>query len=160
MREAVTRRYRRLQDEKKPLPSLILIDGGLGQLHAAAAALDELAIINQPVAAIAKQEEILYVLGQEDEPVRLDHHSPILHLVQQIRDETHRFAVGFHRQRRAKRTLHSELEDIPGIGANSARKLLARFGSVARVRAANAGDLAKVVTRPQAERLLTYFRTH
>jgi excinuclease ABC subunit C len=160
MREAVTRRYRRLQDEKKPLPSLILIDGGLGQLHAAAAALDELAIINQPVAAIAKQEEILYVLGQEDEPCRLDHHSPILHLVQQIRDETHRFAVGFHRQRRAKRTLHSELEDIAGIGATSARKLLAKFGSVARVRAASADDLAKVVTRPQAERVLAYFRAH
>jgi excinuclease ABC subunit C len=160
MREAVTRRYRRLQDEHKPLPNLILIDGGLGQLHAAAAALDELAIINQPVAAIAKQEEILYVLGQEDEPVRLDHHSPILHLVQQIRDETHRFAVGFHRQRRTNRTLHSELEDIPGIGAASARKLLARFGSVARVRAAAPADLAKVVTRPQADRLIDYFRAH
>jgi len=158
MREAVTRRYRRLQEEKKPFPSLILIDGGLGQLHAAAAALDELAIINQPVAAIAKQEEILYILGQEDEPVRLDRYSPILHLVQQLRDETHRFAVAFHRQRRAKRTLHSELEDIPGIGAATARKLLARFGSVARVRAASAADLAKVVTRPQAARLADYFR--
>jgi excinuclease ABC subunit C len=160
MREAVTRRYRRLQDEKRPFPSLILIDGGLGQLHAAAGALDELAVINQPVAAIAKQEEILYVLGQEDEPVRLDRHSPILHLVQQIRDETHRFAVTFHRQRRAKRTLHSELEDIPGIGATSARKLLARFGSLARVRAASAEDLAKVVTRPQAARVLAHFRAH
>jgi excinuclease ABC subunit C len=90
--------------------------------------------------------------------VRLDRYSPILHLVQQIRDETHRFAVAFHRQRRAKRTLHSELEDIPGIGAATARKLLARFGSVARVRAASAADLAKVVTRPQAARLADYFR--
>jgi excinuclease ABC subunit C len=160
MREAVTRRYRRLQEEQKPFPNLILIDGGLGQLHAAAAALEELAIINQPVAAIAKQEEILYVLGQEDEPCKLDRHSPILHLVQQIRDETHRFGVTFHRQRRAKRTLHSELEEIPGIGATSARKLLARFGSVARVRAAAPADLAKVITRPQADRVLAHFRSH
>jgi excinuclease ABC subunit C len=160
MREAVTRRYRRLQEEQKPFPNLILIDGGLGQLHAAAAALEELAIINQPLAAIAKQEEILYVLGQEDEPCKLDRHSPILHLVQQIRDETHRFGVTFHRQRRAKRTLRSELEEIPGIGATSARKLLARFGSVARVRAAAPADLTKVITRPQADRLSEYFRTH
>src|SRR5580698_3593749 len=104
MREAVTRRYRRLQEEKKSLPSLILIDGGIGQLHAAAQALDSLQIINQPLASIAKREEILYVFGQEDEPIVLEHHSPVLHLIQQIRDETHRFAVTFHRARRAKRS--------------------------------------------------------
>ena len=101
MREAVERRYRRLQEEKKPLPSLILIDGGIGQLHAAAQALEKLEIINQPLASIAKREEILYVLGREDEPIVLEKHSPILHLIQQIRDETHRFAVSFHRQRRS-----------------------------------------------------------
>src|SRR5580704_11492578 len=101
MQEAVERRYRRLQLEKKPMPSLILIDGGIGQLHAAAKALDKLAIINQPMASIAKKEEILYVLGREDEPVVLERHSPVLHLIQQIRDETHRFAVTFHRQRRS-----------------------------------------------------------
>src|ERR1700683_4499973 len=84
MREAVERRYRRLQEEKKKLPSLILIDGGIGQLHAAAQALDKLEIINQPVASIAKKEEILYVLGREDEPIILEKHSPILHLIQQI----------------------------------------------------------------------------
>src|SRR5271170_3882597 len=100
MRETIERRYRRLRDENKPMPSLILIDGGIGQLHAAAQGLDKLEIINQPMASIAKKEEILYVLGQEDEPVILDHHSPVLHLIQQIRDETHRFAVSFHRQRR------------------------------------------------------------
>jgi len=100
MNEAVTRRYRRLQEEKKELPGLILIDGGIGQLHAAAAALESLQIINQPMASIAKKEEILYVLGQEDEPIILERHSPVLHLIQQIRDETHRFAVTFHRQRR------------------------------------------------------------
>ena len=95
MHEVVMRRYKRLQEEQKPMPSLILIDGGLGQLHAAAQALDELQIINQPMASIAKKEEILYVLGQENEPCVLDRHSPVLHLIQQIRDETHRFAVTF-----------------------------------------------------------------
>ena len=82
MREVVTRRYKRMQEEKKTMPSLVLIDGGLGQLHAAAEALEALEIINQPLAAIAKREEIIYVYGQENEPVALDHHSPVLHLVQ------------------------------------------------------------------------------
>src|ERR1700758_4941305 len=116
MREVVTRRYSRLQQENKPFPSLILIDGGLGQLHAAADALEALGIINQPLASIAKREEIVYVLGQENEPIVLDRFSPILHLIQTIRDEAHRFAVTFHRTRRNARTLTSELDQIPGIG--------------------------------------------
>ncbi len=158
MREAVERRYKRLQDERKPLPGLILIDGGIGQLHAAAQALDKLEIINQPVASIAKREEIIYVLGQEDEPVTLEKHSPILHLVQQIRDETHRFAVGFHRQRRSTRTIHSELTEISGIGKRTAQKLLRRFGSVARVRTASEEELARIVTKPQAAKIAAYFK--
>jgi excinuclease ABC subunit C len=158
MREAVHRRYRRLQEEKKPMPSLILIDGGIGQLHAAAQALESLAIINQPVASIAKREEIIYVLGQEDEPIALERHSPILHLIQQVRDETHRFAVGFHRQRRTARTIHSELTDIPGIGERTAQKLLRRFGSLARLREATAADLSRVVSRPQAAKIEQHFR--
>ncbi|HJT71647.1 MAG TPA: excinuclease ABC subunit UvrC, partial [Terriglobales bacterium] len=100
MREVVTRRYKRILDEKKEMPSLILIDGGLGQLHAAAEALNSLQIINQPLASIAKREEIIYVCGLEDDPIVLDHHNPVLHLVQLIRDEAHRFAVTFHRKRR------------------------------------------------------------
>ena len=132
MKETVERRYRRLQEEKKPFPGLILIDGGIGQLHAAAAALEKLEVINQPVASIAKQEEIIYVLGQEDQPIRLEHHSPILHLIQQIRDETHRFAVGFHRQRRAKRTIQTGLENIPGVGPRTAQKLLAAISEASR----------------------------
>ena len=107
MREVVGRRYGRLQEEKAPMPGLILIDGGLGQLHAAADALEWIGIINQPVASIAKREEIIYVLGQENEPVILDRFSPILHLVQTIRDEAHRFAVTFHRTRRNARTLQN-----------------------------------------------------
>lgn len=152
--EAVTRRYRRLLEEKRPLPGLILIDGGLGQLHAAAQALEALAIINQPLAAIAKREEIIYVYGQEDEPIRLDRHSPILHLIQQIRDETHRFAVTFHRLRRGKSTLRSALTDIPGIGPTTARKLLRKFGSVAQIRAASLEELTEVISSTQAKALL------
>jgi len=158
MREAVERRYRRLQDERKPLPSLILIDGGLGQLHAAAAALEKLEIINQPLASIAKKEEVIYVLGQEDEPIILERHSPILHLVQQVRDETHRFAVTFHRQRRTRRHLRSALVDIPGIGERTARKLLRQFGSIANLRQAHLEELAKVVPRPQAQRIVEHLR--
>src|SRR5690242_19323378 len=100
VREVVTRRYSRLQQENKPFPSVILIDGGLGQLHAAAEALESIGVINQPLASIAKREEIIYVFGQENEPVQLDHYSPVLHAVQTIRDEAHRFAVTFHRTRR------------------------------------------------------------
>jgi excinuclease ABC subunit C len=154
MREAVTRRYRRLQEEKKELPSLILIDGGIGQLHAAAQALESLQIINQAVASIAKKEEILYVLGQEDEPIVLERHSPVLHLIQQIRDETHRFAVSFHRQRRGKRQTKTILLDIPGIGTKTTEKLLREFGSVAKIQRAGVEKLSSIVSRRSAERIL------
>ena len=158
MREVVTRRYKRLQDEKKKMPSLILIDGGLGQLHAAAQALESVEIINQPLAAIAKREEIIYVYGQEDEPVALDHHSPVLHLVQQIRDEAHRFAVTFHRKRRQMRDRSTELLEIPGVGASTTRRLLEHFGSVQAVKQADAAALSAVVTRAQAEAIVGHFR--
>jgi excinuclease ABC subunit C len=154
MREAVTRRYRRLQEEKKPLPSLILIDGGIGQLHAAAQALESLQIINQPLASIAKKEEILYIYGQEDEPCVLDRHSPVLHLIQQIRDETHRFAVTFHRQRRAKRQTETALSDVPGVGPRTAQKLLREFGSVANIQRAGIERLSAIVPRKRAESIL------
>jgi excinuclease ABC subunit C len=154
MREVVTRRYRRLQEEKKPMPGLILIDGGIGQLHAAAEALESLGIINQPLASIAKKEEILYVCGQENEPVVLDRHSPVLHLIQQIRDETHRFAVTFHRLRRGKRQTKSALEEIPGVGEKTARKLLKEFGSIANVQRAGIDRLSEVIPRKNAEKVL------
>jgi excinuclease ABC subunit C len=158
MREVVTRRYKRLQEEKKKMPSLVLIDGGLGQLHAAAEALESLEIINQPLAAIAKREEIIYVYGQENEPVVLDHHSPVLHLVQLIRDEAHRFAVTFHRKRRQMRDRSTELLDIPGVGERTTRRLLEHFGSVQAVKQADAGALSAVVTRSQAKAILDHFR--
>ena len=158
MREVVTRRYQRIQEEKKQMPSLVLIDGGLGQLHAAAEALESVGIINQPLASIAKREEIIYVQGQENEPVVLDHHSPVLHLVQQVRDEAHRFAVTFHRKRRQMRDRSTELRDVPGVGAQTTRRLLEHFGSVQAVKQADASTLAAVVTRSQAEAIWNHFR--
>jgi excinuclease ABC subunit C len=160
MYEAVVRRYRRLQEEKKALPGLILIDGGLGQLHAAAQALESLQIINQPMASIAKKEEILYVLGQEDEPVVLERHSPVLHLIQQIRDETHRFAVGFHRQRRGARQTRTELLDIPGIGPRTSQRLLQRYGSVANLKKASAEELSRMLPRKVAEKIVQHLSLH
>jgi excinuclease ABC subunit C len=158
MCEVVTRRYKRLQEEKKSMPSLVLIDGGLGQLHAAAGALESLEIINQPLASIAKREEVIYVYGQENEPVVLDHHSPVLHLVQLVRDEAHRFAVTFHRKRRQMRDRSTELLEIPGVGQNTTRRLLEHFGSVQAVRQADVAALSAVVTRNQAEEILSHFR--
>lgn len=158
MREVVTRRYKRLQEEKKPMPSLVLIDGGIGQLHAAAQALEAIEIINQPLASIAKREEIIYVFGQQDDPVVLDHHSPVLHLVQMIRDEAHRFAVTFHRKRRQIRDRATELREIPGVGESTTRRLLEHFGSLQAVKQADVAALSAVVTRSQAESILEYFR--
>jgi excinuclease ABC subunit C len=162
MREVVTRRYKRLQQEqekeKKPMPSLVLIDGGLGQLHAAATALESLEIINQPLASIAKREEILYVYGQEKDPIALDHHSPVLHLIQLIRDEAHRFAVTFHRKRRQMRDRSTELLEIPGVGESTTRRLLEHFGSLQAVKQADAAALSAVVTRGQAEAISNHFR--
>jgi excinuclease ABC subunit C len=158
MREVIGRRYKRLQEEKRSFPSLVVVDGGLGQLHAAAEALESLQIADQPLAAIAKREEILYVLGQEDAPVALDHHSPVLHLVQSIRDEAHRFAVTFHRKRRQMRDRRTELQEVPGIGEHTTRRLLEHFGSLQAVKNADAAALSAVVTRPQADAILKHFQ--
>jgi excinuclease ABC subunit C len=158
MREVVTRRYKRLCEEEKPLPSLVLVDGGIGQLHAAADALEPLGLITQPLASIAKREEIIYVYGQESEPVVLDRHSPVLHLIQQIRDEAHRFAVTFHRKRRQIRDHATELREIEGIGEQTTRRLLQHFGSVRAIQQADAASLSAVVSRRQAEAILDHFR--
>ena len=158
MREVVTRRYKRLRDENKPFPSLVLVDGGLGQLHAAAQSLEELGITNQPLAAIAKKEEIIYVFGQEDDPVVLERHSPVLHLVQMVRDESHRFAVTFHRKRRQMRDRKSELLEIPGVGERTRQRLLQHFGSVRAVQQADAAALGAVLTKPQTEAVLKHFQ--
>jgi excinuclease ABC subunit C len=157
MREVVTRRYSRVQKEEQKMPSVVLIDGGIGQLHAAAEALEALGIVNQPLASIAKREEIIYIQGQEDEPVVLDRHSPVLHLVQLIRDEAHRFAVTFHRKRRQIRDRKTELLDIPGIGESTRRRLLQHFGSLQAIKEADAGSLAAVLNRAQVNSILQHF---
>jgi excinuclease ABC subunit C len=157
MREVVGRRYARLQKEGAALPSLVLVDGGLGQLHAAAEALEAAGVINQPLAAIAKKEEIIYVYGQEEEPVILDRFSPVLHLVQTVRDEAHRFAVTFHRQRRTASRVRSELGAIPGVGPRTVGKLLRRLGSAKRVREASEEELAGVVGPAAARRIREHY---
>jgi excinuclease ABC subunit C len=174
MREVVKRRYRRLLDERdknaekgkkaaaQPMPSLVLVDGGLGQLHAAAEALESLdfaaaGLTPPPLASIAKREEIIYLYGNEEEPVVLDRRSPVLHLVQLIRDESHRFAVGYHRQRRAMRDRDSELLNIPGVGPQTRQRLLTHFGSLRDVQQATAESLAAVVPRKTAEAIWRHF---
>jgi excinuclease ABC subunit C len=142
--EAVTRRYRRVLGEGKAMPDLILIDGGRGQLNAAVAALEGLDCAPVPVAGLAKREEEIYLPGVE-EPLRLDRHDPALQLLQVVRDETHRFAVGSHRKRRTRRTLTSELDELAGIGEKRRRLLLEHFGGISAVRQASQQDLVKVL---------------
>jgi excinuclease ABC subunit C len=152
MAEAVDRRYRRLIEENKSLPDMILIDGGRGQLNAAVAALNKLGIDEIPIAGLAKREEEIYVPGRE-EPYRLERRDPALQLLQMVRDETHRFSVSSHRRRRSKRTLHSALDDMPGIGAKRRRLLIERFGSVSGVKQASAQDLVNVLGRKVGQTL-------
>jgi excinuclease ABC subunit C len=157
MREVVKRRYKRLAEENKPMPSLILIDGGLGQLHAAADALEDLGLTTQPLASIAKREEIIYLYGQEDDPIVLDRRSPVLHLVQRIRDESHRFAISYHRKRREMRDRDSELLQIPGVGARTRTRLLEHFGSLRSIQSADLEALIAVVPRKTAEQIYGHF---
>ena len=157
MREVIERRYRRLKEEDKPMPSLVLVDGGLGQLHAAAEALESLGFTSQPLASIAKREEVIYLYGSEEEPIVMDRRSPVLHLVQLIRDESHRFAIGYHRQRRAMRDRDSELLNIPGVGAQTRQRLLTHFGSLRDVQQATTESLAAVVSRKTAQTIWQYF---
>jgi excinuclease ABC subunit C len=166
MREILLRRYAKFANGATPtgkdatLPSLILIDGGLGQLHAAAQALEELGLTTQPLASIAKREEIIYVHGQEDDPVILDRRSPVLHVIQKIRDESHRFAVTYHRKRRQMRDRTSELDDIPGVGAITRQRLLEHFGSVRALKQTaerNPDALTAVVNKATAEKIRGFF---
>jgi excinuclease ABC subunit C len=152
MAEAVDRRYRRLMDENKSLPDMILIDGGRGQLNAALAALNKLGIEEIPIAGLAKREEEIYVPDRE-EPIRLERRDPALQLLQMVRDETHRFSVSSHRRRRSKRMLHSALDDMPGIGEKRRRLLIERFGSVSGVKQASPQDLMNVLGRKVGQTL-------
>jgi len=144
MAEAVDRRYRRMLEEGKALPDMILIDGGRGQLNAALAALNKLGIEEIPIAGLAKREEEIYV-PDRDEPIRLEKRDPALQLLQMVRDETHRFAVSSHRRRRSKRLLHSALDDLTGIGDKRRKRLIEHFGSVSAVRQASPQDLINLL---------------
>jgi excinuclease ABC subunit C len=157
MREVVGRRYKRLLEEGRDLPDLVLIDGGKGQLGAAQKALEELGLGSQPVASLAKKEELLFVPGREA-PIELPLHSPVLHLVQRIRDEAHRFAVTFHRKARSMRTLRSGLDEIPGVGEVKRKRLLTRFGSLKGVKEASEADLARLVGTKTASRIRRHFK--
>jgi excinuclease ABC subunit C len=155
MVEAVTRRYRRIKEEKQAFPDLVLIDGGLGQMHAAQAALKELELDHLELASLAKKEELVFRPGMI-EPLRIPKSSPVLQLLQRIRDEAHRFAITYHRALRAKRTLQTELTQIPGIGPATAKKLLQSFGSATRVREATEAEVAEVAGRSAAARIQTW----
>ena len=158
MREVVHRHYENvLEQDEGNLPDLVLIDGGKGQLSAAVSALDDLGLESQTVAAIAKKEEILFLKGKEDHPVELPKDSPVLHLIQMMRDEAHRFAVEYHRKRRELRDFDSELMDIPGIGEVRKRVLLRAFGSLERVKKAAFSELAPYVGPKAASQILDHF---
>ena len=154
MAEVLTRRYKRLRDEGGELPTLVLVDGGLGQLHAAQEALKELGL-ELELASLAKKEEWLFRPGTS-EPLRIPKTSPVLQLLQRVRDEAHRFAISFHKSLRAKRTLQTELTRISGIGPATAKKLLQKFGSVARVRGADESDLVKAVGSSMANKIIAW----
>ena len=163
MREAVFRRYRRLLDENKPLPDLVMIDGGKGQLGAAADAMRELDLEAVPMVGVVKppfrHNEVAYLLvkGREDEPVFLDPHSLILRLMQMIRDETHRYAVTYHRKRRELRDFTSELTAIPGVGDKRKSRLLRNLGSIQRIAAASVPELAPFVGEKTAQQIVEHF---
>ncbi len=157
MEEAVQRYFRRRRDEEKPLPDLAVIDGGKGQLSAAVGALASLGLGDVAVIALAKREEEVFMPGSSD-PILLDRRNRALHLLQRIRDEAHRFAVRYNRKLRKKRTIRSDLGEIPGIGPQRQRTLLRRFGSLKGVKEATKEEIARVpgFSQALASRILTY----
>jgi excinuclease ABC subunit C len=156
MNEVVIRRYRKLLEQGGPFPDLILIDGGKGQLSAAYDALRALGLANLVAVGIAKKEELIFTRDREM-PIAFPHEDPALRLVQQIRDEAHRFAVSFHRKARKMRDLRSELDSVPGIGPRRRKALLVAFGSLAGVRRASREELTGVVGVKTADAVLGYF---
>jgi excinuclease ABC subunit C len=145
MKEIVGRRYKRLTDENLPLPNLILVDGGKGQLSSACEALKELNIYGMvPIVGIAKKLEEIYY-PDDPLPLHINKKSPGLLLLQHLRDEAHRFAITFHRNKRSKATIKTGLEDIPGIGKETANKLLKHFKSTKKIMAASLEELSGVV---------------
>ena len=141
MKEVLTRRYSRVMREKQHIPDLIVVDGGKGQLSSAVEALQEIGFYGQvPIVGLAKRLEEIFLPGRPD-PVMIPKTSSALKLLQRVRDEAHRFAITFHREKRSKRTFSSELESVPGIGAKTAQKLIREFGSVKKMREAGLEEL-------------------
>jgi len=160
IQEVLTRYFTRRKEEQLPVPDLIVIDGGKGQLSAAVTAVAQLGFPEMPIISLAKREEEVFLPGRA-ESLRLPRRSPSLRLLQRARDEAHRFGLAYNRKRRAQRTITSELLSIPGIGPTKRRLLLERFGSLAGVRSASVAELASVpgFSQRQAERILDHLRT-
>jgi excinuclease ABC subunit C len=157
MQEIVHRRYKRLINEDEDLPNLIVVDGGKGQLSAAVKALKELGIYGEvPIIGIAKRLEELYY-PEDPLPLHISKKSPTLKILQRLRDEAHRFAITFHRQKRSKNAFKTELEEIPGIGKSTADKLLSKFKSIRKIQKASKSELAEVVGQAKAETVFGYF---
>src|SRR5688500_1942390 len=151
MKEIVSRRYKRIMEEAGQLPDLILIDGGKGQLSSACEALKELGIYGKiPIAGIAKKLEEIYY-PEDPIPLHINKKSPGLLLLQQVRDEAHRFAINFHRQKRSKSQIKTEIEELHGIGRSTANKLLQHFKSVKKIREAPFEELQSIVGKKKAE---------
>src|SRR5882762_7982381 len=158
LREVLGRRFGRALEQGSVLPDLVLIDGGRGQLNIGLQVLQELGLDYIPVAALAKQQEEVYV-GDSREPLLLDPTAPALHTLQKIRDEAHRFAITYHKKLRTKRTISSVLDSIPGVGATIRTSLLKTLGSARRVRESSVAELAAVpkVTPKLAQRIYAHF---
>jgi excinuclease ABC subunit C len=156
MKEIVTRRYKRLLEENKPFPKLVVIDGGKGQLSSAVEALQELGVYGKmPIIGIAKRLEEIYFPG-DSYPIHIDKKSESLKLLQRIRDEAHRFAITFHRKVRSRNAFGTQLTAIPGIGENTADKLLKHFKSVKKIKTATETELADVIGSSRAKQLLEW----
>ncbi len=157
MREVIKRRYSKLLEENGILPDLIMVDGGKGQLSSAVEILNELGLQKYNIIGLAKRLEEVFFPGQSD-PASIAKTSSGLKLLQQVRDEAHRFAITFHRSRRSKRTIKTELTGIKGIGPATAKSLLKELGSVAAIKNSDIEQLEKIVGRKKAEVVLEYFR--
>ncbi len=156
LQEVIQRRYSRVLEQKEKLPDLVLVDGGKGQLQAARKILENLGLGNLPLASLAKREETIFVSGKKD-GLKLDRTSPALKLFQNIRDEAHRFAISFHRQRRTKKSFESLLDEIPGLGKKRKKALLSHYRGIEEIKKATIEELAVIIGSKAAQSLIKRF---